>query len=67
MQKKEVILDTHFLLRKNKEGFFNYIKHQLTSVIIEAGNVSIGLKRKRLRDIRDSGYFKLKIKQICCQ
>ncbi len=50
-------------LRKNKEGICNYAKHQLTSARIEAGNVSIGLIRKRARGIRDTEYFKLKIRQ----
>jgi transposase len=50
-------------LRKNKDGICNYAKHQLTSARIEAGNVSIGLIRKRARGIRDTEYFKLKIRQ----
>ncbi len=50
-------------LRKNKDGICNYAKHQLTSARIEAGNVSIGLIRKRARGIRDTDYFKLKIRQ----
>jgi len=50
-------------LRKNKTGICNYAKYQLTSARIEAGNVSIGLIRKRARGIRDTEYFKLKIRQ----
>lgn len=50
-------------LRKNKDGICNYAKHHLTSARIEAGNVSIGLIRKRARGIRDTEYFKLKIRQ----
>lgn len=50
-------------MRKNKDGICNYAKHQLTSARIEAGNVSIGLIRKRARGIRDTEYFKLKIRQ----
>jgi transposase len=50
-------------IRKNKDGICNYAKHQLTSARIEAGNVSIGLIRKRARGIRDTEYFKLKIRQ----
>ncbi len=50
-------------MRKNKDGICNYAKHQLTSASIEAGNVSIGLIRKRARGIRDTEYFKLKIRQ----
>jgi len=50
-------------MRKNKNGICSYAKHQLTSARIEAGNVSIGLIRKRARGIRDTEYFKLKIRQ----
>ena len=50
-------------LRKHKTGICNYAKHQLTSARIEAGNVSIGMIRKRARGIRDTEYFKLKIRQ----
>jgi hypothetical protein len=50
-------------LRKHKTGICNYAKHPLTSARIEAGNVSIGMIRKRARDIRDTDYFKLKIRQ----
>ena len=39
------------------------IKRPLTSARIEAGNVSIGMIRKRARGIRDTDYFKLKIRQ----
>ncbi|MDF9401550.1 hypothetical protein EYW48_19845 [Vibrio sp. 1180_3] len=42
----------------------NYATYHLTSAAIEAGNVSIGMLRKRARGIRDTEYFKLKIKQI---
>jgi len=50
-------------LRKNYLGICNYAKHKLTSARIEAGNVSIGMIRKRARGIRDTEYFKLKIRQ----
>lgn len=50
-------------LRKHKVGICNYAKYQLTSARIEAGNVSIGMIRKRARGIRDTEYFKLKIRQ----
>lgn len=50
-------------LRKHREGICNYAKHGLTSARIEAGNVSIGMIRKRARGIRDTDYFKLKIRQ----
>lgn len=39
-------------------------KHPLTTARIEAGNVGIGLIRKRARGIRDTEYFKLKIRQL---
>lgn len=50
-------------LRKNQIGICNYAKHKLTSARVEAGNVSIGMIRKRARGIRDTEYFKLKIRQ----
>jgi len=50
-------------LRRHSEGICNYAKHKLTSARIEAGNVSIGMIRKRARGIRDTEYFKLKIRQ----
>jgi transposase len=50
-------------LRRHVVGICNYAKHKLTSARIEAGNVSIGMIRKRARGIRDTEYFKLKIRQ----
>jgi transposase len=50
-------------LRKHCEGICNYATHKLTSARIEAGNISIGMIRKRARGIRDTEYFKLKIRQ----
>ena len=50
-------------LKQHREGICNYAKHRLTSARIEAGNVSIGMIRKRARGIRDTEYFKLKIRQ----
>lgn len=50
-------------LRRHCIGICNYAKHQLTSARIEAGNVAIGMIRKRARGIRDAEYFKLKIRQ----
>ena len=50
-------------LRRHREGICNYARHRLTSARIEAGNVSIGMIRKRARGIRDTDYFKLKIRQ----
>ena len=53
------------MLQEHKEGICNFAKYdKLTSAIIEAGNVSIGLLRRRARGIRDTEYFKLKIKQL---
>lgn len=50
-------------LRKHREGICNFAKHKLTSARIEAENISIGMIRKRARGIRDTEYFKLKIRQ----
>ena len=50
-------------LRRHCIGICNYAKHPLTSARIEAGNVAIGMIRKRARGIRDTEYFKLKIRQ----
>ena len=50
-------------LRKHGDGICNYAKHKLTSARIEAGNISIGMIRKRARGIKDTDYFKLKIRQ----
>jgi transposase len=50
-------------LRSHRVGIFNYAKYKLTSARIEAGNISIGMIRKRARGIRDTEYFKLKIRQ----
>jgi transposase len=50
-------------LRRHQVSICNYAKPKLTSARIEAGNVSIGMIRKRARGIRDTEYFKLKIRQ----
>lgn len=50
-------------LRRHRVGICNYAKHNLTSARVEAGNISIGMIRKRARGIRDTEYFKLKIRQ----
>lgn len=50
-------------LRRHAEGICNYARYPLTSARIEAGNVAIGMIRKRARGIRDTEYFKLKIRQ----
>jgi len=46
-----------------KTGTCNYAKYQLSSARIGGGNVSIEMIRKRARGIRDTEYFKLKIRQ----
>ena len=51
-------------LRKHKVGICNYAKHHISSARIEAGNIGIGMLRKRARGIRDTEYFKLKIRQL---
>ncbi len=51
-------------LRRHKKGICSYTKHPLTTARIEAGNVDIGMIRKRARGIRDTEYFKLKIRQL---
>lgn len=51
-------------LRNHKTGICNYAKYHLTTARIEAGNVGIGLIRKRARGIRDTEYFALKIRQL---
>ena len=51
-------------LRRHKIGICNYAKYHLTTARIEAGNVGIGLIRKRARGIRDTDYFALKIRQL---
>jgi len=51
-------------LRKHAEGICNYARFPLTTARIEAGNVAIGMIRKRARGIRDTEYFKLKIRQV---
>ena len=51
-------------LRRYRIGICNYAKYPLTTARVEAGNVSIGLLRKRARGIRDTEYFKLKIRQL---
>jgi transposase len=50
-------------LRRHCVGICNYSKHKLTSARIEAGNISVGMIRKRAQGIRDTEYFKLKIRQ----
>jgi transposase len=51
-------------LRSHADGICNYAAHPITSAAIEAGNVGIGLIRKRARGILDTDYLKLKIRQL---
>ena len=51
-------------LRRHADGICNYAKHPISNARVEAGNVAIGLIRKRARGIRDLRYFILKIFQI---
>ncbi len=51
-------------LRGHQVGICNYAKYRLTSGKIEAANVAIGMIRKRARGIKDTEYFKLKIRQL---
>lgn len=50
-------------LLERKVGICNYAKYKLTNARVEAGNVSIGLLRRRARRVRDTDYFKLKKRQ----
>jgi transposase len=50
-------------LRRHADGICNYARHPITNARVEAGNVAIGLIRKRARGIRDVRYFILKIFQ----
>jgi len=51
-------------LRNHAVGICNYAKHPISNARVEAGNVAIGLIRKRARGIKDLKYFILKIFQI---
>lgn len=51
-------------LKSHAEGICNYAAYPITSAAIEAGNVGIGLIRKRARGLLDTEYFKLKIRQL---
>ncbi len=50
-------------LRRHARGISNYAKYPISNARVEAGNVAIGLIRKRARGIRDLQYFILKIFQ----
>lgn len=51
-------------LKSHAIGICNYAAYPITSAAIEAGNVGIGLIRKRARGIIDTEYLKLKIQQL---
>jgi transposase len=50
-------------LQSHRTGICAYGDHPITTSRLEAGNVAIGLLRKRARGYRDNEYFKLKILQ----
>ena len=51
-------------LQSHRSGICAYADHQITTARLEAGNVSIGLLRRRARGFRDTEYLKLKIYQL---
>jgi len=51
-------------LRRHACGICNYAKHPISNARVEAGNVAIGMLRKRARGIKDLQYFILKIFQV---
>jgi len=51
------------MLRNHQQGVCNYATHPITTARLEAGNVAIGMIRKRARGLLDTEYFKLKIRQ----
>lgn len=51
-------------LQSHRTGISNYAAHPITTARLEAGNVTIGLLRKRARGLRDTQYFQLKIFQL---
>lgn len=50
-------------LENHADGICAYARFKLTTARIEAGNVAIGMIRKRARGLLDQEYFKLKIRQ----
>lgn len=50
-------------LREHAAGICNYAAYPITTARIEAGNVAIGMIRRRVRGLLDMDYFKLKIRQ----
>lgn len=51
-------------LRSHRTGICAYAEHPITTARLEAGNVAIGLLRRRARGFRDTEYLKLKIYQL---
>lgn len=51
-------------LLSHRTGICNYAAHTITTARLEAGNVAIGLIRKRSRGIADTEYLKMKILQL---
>ncbi len=51
-------------LQSHRTGICNYAAHSITTARLEAGNVAIGLIRKRARGIADTEYLKMKILQL---
>lgn len=50
-------------LENHADGICAYARFRFTTARIEAGNVAIGMIRKRARGLLDQDYFKLKIRQ----
>lgn len=50
-------------LENHANGICAYARFKLTTARVEAGNVAIGMIRKRARGLLDQHYFKLKIRQ----
>lgn len=51
-------------LQSHRTGICAYADHPITTARLEAGNVAIGMLRRRARGFRDTGYLKLKIYQL---
>lgn len=51
------------MLESRADGICAYARFKYTTARIEAGNVAIGMIRKRARGLLDQDYFKLKIRQ----
>jgi transposase len=51
-------------LQSHRTGICAYADHPITTARLEAGNVAIGLLRRRARGFRDTAYLKLKIYQL---